>query len=323
MNMIRHGLGTLILTLGMCAAAMAQDYPNKPVRIVVPYPPGGATDILARQLSTRLGEQLGQSIVIDNRPGAGGGIGTAIVAKAAPDGYTIVFGNLGPNAINPSIYPNLSYDAEKDFAPICVVVNTPLILVVRPQSGIKTLGELIALGKAQPGKLFYGSVGIGAASHVASELFNIVAGTKFMHVPYKGSAPASLGAIAGEVTMYFGTGPEMTTHIKSGVLRALAISTSSRSPAMPDLQTVAEAGLPGFAVDVWFGLLAPAGTPRPIVDKVNRAVGAVLQNPEMRARLIEMNAVPAFNSPDEFSAQIKADIVKWGKVVRQANIKPE
>ena len=323
MNMIRHGLGTLILTLGMCAAAMAQDYPNKPVRIVVPYPPGGATDILARQLSTRLGEQLGQSIVIDNRPGAGGGIGTAIVAKAAPDGYTIVFGNLGPNAINPSIYPNLSYDAEKDFAPICVVVNTPLILVVRPQSGIKTLGELIAIGKAQPGKLFYGSVGIGAASHVASELFNIVAGTKFMHVPYKGSAPASLGAIAGEVTMYFGTGPEMTTHIKSGVLRALAISTSSRSPAMPDLQTVAEAGLPGFAVDVWFGLLAPAGTPRPIVDKVNRAVGAVLQNPEMRARLIEMNAVPAFNKPDEFSAQIKADIVKWGKVVREANIKPE
>jgi tripartite-type tricarboxylate transporter receptor subunit TctC len=307
----------------LCAAAVAQDYPSKPVRIVVPYPPGGATDILARQLSTRLGEQLGQSIVIDNRPGAGGGIGTAIVAKAVPDGYTIVFGNLGPNAINQSIYPNLSYDAEKDFAPICVVVNTPLILVVRPQSGIKTLGELIALGKAQPGKLFYGSVGIGAASHVASELFNIVAGTKFMHVPYKGSAPASLGAIAGEVTMYFGTGPEMTTHIKSGALRALAISTSSRSPAMPDLQTVAEAGLPGFAVDVWFGLLAPAGTPRPIVDKVNRAVGAVLQNPEMRTRLIEMNAVPAFNSPDEFSAQIKADIVKWGKVVREANIKPE
>lgn len=323
MNIILRGLGTLILTLGVCAAAFAQDYPNKPVRIVVPYPPGGATDILARQISTRLGEQLGQSIVIDNRPGAGGGIGTAIVAKAAPDGYTIVFGNLGPNAINPSIYPNLSYDAEKDFAPICVVVNTPLILVVRPQSGIKTLGELIALGKAQPGKHFYGSVGIGAASHVASELFNIVAGTKFMHVPYKGSAPASLGAIAGEVTMYFGTGPEMTTHIKSGALRALAISTSSRSPAMPDLQTVAEAGLPGFAVDVWFGLLAPAGTPRPIVDKVNRAVGAVLQNPEMRNRLIEMNAVPAFNSPDEFSALIKSDIVKWGKVVREANIKPE
>lgn len=323
MKMIRLGLGTLILTLGMCAAALAQDYPNKPVRVVVPYPPGGATDILARQLSTRLGEQLGQPIVIDNRPGAGGGIGTAIVAKAAPDGYTIVFGNLGPNAINPSIYPNLSYDAEKDFAPICVVVNTPLILVVRPQSGIKTLGELIALGKAQPGKLFYGSVGIGAASHVASELFNIVAGTKFMHVPYKGSAPASLGAIAGEVTMYFGTGPEMTTHIKSGALRALAISTSTRSPAMPDLQTVAEAGLPGFSVDVWFGLLAPAGTPRPIVDKVNRAVGLVLQNPEMRNRLIEMNAVPAFNSPDEFAAQIRADIVKWGKVVREANIKPE
>jgi tripartite-type tricarboxylate transporter receptor subunit TctC len=323
MNSIRCAIRTLILTLGLSTVGFAQDYPTKPIRIVVPYPPGGATDILARQLSIKLSEQLGQSIVIDNRPGAGGGIGTALVAKSAPDGYTLVFGNLGPNAINPSIYPNLSYDAEKDFAPICIVVNTPLILVVRPQSGIKSVSELIALAKAQPGKLFYGSVGIGAASHVASELFNIMAGTKFQHVPYKGSAPASLGAIAGEVTMYFGTGPEMTTHIKSGALRAIAISTSARSPAAPDLPTVAESGLPGFAVDVWFGLLAPAGTPRPIVDKVNRAVGVVLQNPEMRNRLVEMNSVPAYNSPDEFAAQIKADIVKWGKVVREANIKAE
>lgn len=323
MRAIRRVSAALILAFGLCAAATAQDYPTKPIRVVVPYAAGGATDITARQISVGLTEQLGQPIVIDNRPGAGGGIGTAIVAKSAPDGYTIVFGNIGPNAIFPAIYPNLTYDPEKDFAPICVVVNTPLILVVRPQTPVKNVRELIAYGKANAGKVFYGSVGIGAMSHVASELFNLMAGTKFIHVPYKGSAPASIGAISGETTMYFGTGPEITSHIKAGTLRAIAISTSTRAPASPDLPTVAESGLPGFSVDVWFGLLAPAGTPRPIVDKINRAVGVVVNAPETRKRFIDSNSVPAFNSPDEFAAMIKSDIVKWGKVVRDAGIKAE
>lgn len=323
MKAIRKVSATLFLAFGLCATAAAQDYPTKPIRIVVPYAAGGATDIIARQISVGLTEQLGQPIVIDNRPGAGGGIGTALVAKSAPDGYTIVFGNIGPNAIFPAIYPNLTYDPGKDFAPICVVVNTPLILVVRPQTPVTNVRELIAYGKANAGKVFYGSVGIGAMSHVASELFNLMAGTKFIHVPYKGSAPASIGAISGETTMYFGTGPEMTTHLKAGTLRAVAISTSTRAPALPDLPTVAESGLPGFSVDVWFGLLAPAGTPRPIVDKLNRAVGAVVNAPEMRKRFIDSNSVPAFNSPDEFAAMIKSDIVKWGKVVREAGIKAE
>jgi tripartite-type tricarboxylate transporter receptor subunit TctC len=323
MKAVSRSIAALFLAAGLAGTASAQDYPTKPIRLIVPYAPGGATDILARQIAPGLSEQLGQAIVIDNRAGAGGGIGTAMVAKAAPDGYTLLFGNLGPNAIFPSIYPNLTYDPEKDFAPICVVVNTPFILVVRPQLPVHNVRELIAYGKANSGKVFYGSVGIGAMSHVASELFNIMAGTKFIHVPYKGSAPASLGAITGETTMYFGTGPEITSHIKSGSLRALAISTSTRSPVAPDLPTISESGLPGFAADVWFGLLAPAGTPRPIVDKVNRAVGVVLNTPDVRKRLIDNNAVPAYNSPDEFAAMIKSDIVKWGKVVRDANIKAE
>lgn len=323
MNAILTVFTALLLAVGHSTGVFAQDYPTKPIRIVVPYAPGGATDILARQISGGLGEQLGQPIIIDNRAGAGGGIGTAMVAKAAPDGYTLVFGNIGPNAIFPAIYSNLSYDPEKDFAPICVVVNTPLILVVRPQTPVKNVRELIAHGKANAGKVFYGSVGIGAMSHIASELFNIMAGTKFIHVPYKGSAPASLGAISGETTMYFGTGPEITSHIKAGTLRALAISTSMRAPASPDLPTVAESGLPGFSVDVWFGLLAPAGTPRPVVDRINRAVGVVMNMPDVRKRFIDNNAVPAFNSPDEFAALIKSDIAKWGKVVREANIKAE
>jgi tripartite-type tricarboxylate transporter receptor subunit TctC len=323
MKAVSKVFAALVLALGVAGTAAAQDYPTKPIRIVVPYAPGGATDILARQISGGLGEQLGQPIVIDNRAGAGGGIGTAIVAKAAPDGYTLVFGNIGPNAIFPAIYPTLSYDPEKDFAPICNVVNTPLILVTRPQTPVKNVRELIAYGKANPNKVFYGSVGIGAMSHVASELFNILAGTKFIHVPYKGSAPASIGAISGETTMYFGTGPEITSHIKAGTLRALAISTSTRAPSFPEVPTVAESGLPGFAVDVWFGLLAPAGTPRPIIDKINRAVGVVMNTPDVRKRFIDNNAVPAYNTPDEFAAMIKSDIVKWGKVVRDANIKAE
>jgi tripartite-type tricarboxylate transporter receptor subunit TctC len=323
MKAVSRTIGALFLAVGLAGTAFAQDYPTKPIRLIVPYAPGGATDILARQIQPGLSEQLGQPIVIDNRAGAGGGIGTAAVAKSAPDGYTLLFGNLGPNAIFPSIYKSLPYDADKDFAPICVVVNTPFILVVRPQLPVHNVRELIAYGKANAGKVFYGSVGIGAMSHVASELFNIMAGTKFIHVPYKGSAPASLGAISGETTMYFGTGPEITSHIKSGSLRALAISTSTRSPVAPELPTISESGVPGFAADVWFGLLAPAGTPRPIVDKVNRAVGVVLNTPDVRKRLIENNAVPAHNSPDEFNAQIKSDIVKWGKVVRDAGIKAE
>lgn len=220
MNAISRLSAALLLAAGLAGTVTAQDFPSKPIRIVVPYAAGGATDIIARQISVGLTEQLGQPIIIDNRPGAGGGIGTALVAKSAPDGYTIVFGNIGPNAIFPAIYPNLTYDPEKDFAPICVVVNTPLILVVRPQTPVNNVRELIAYGKANAGKVFYGSVGIGAMSHVASELFNLMAGTKFIHVPYKGSAPASLGAISGETTMYFGTGPK-------------SLRISRRAPCVP------------------------------------------------------------------------------------------
>jgi tripartite-type tricarboxylate transporter receptor subunit TctC len=315
----------LIATVLALAAslAVAQDFPSKPVRIVVPYPAGGTTDIMARLLSQKMGEGLGQPVIVDNRAGAGGGVGTTLVAKSPPDGYTIAFGNLGPNAINPSIYKNLQYDAEKDFAPISVFATVPFVLVAPASASTKTLKELIEEGRANPGKLNFGSVGIGSVSHVTGEMFNLAAGTKFVHVPYKGGAPALTASIAGEVAFMFATALEATPHVKSGKLRALGISTPQRSPVAPDIPTLAEAGLPGFEVSVWFGLLAPAGTPRPVVDRLNKEIAAAVANAEVRAKLLELSTIPMRTSPEEFAGMIRADIARWGKVVRDANIKAE
>lgn len=305
--------------LGFGAGAEAQqDFPNRPIRIIVPYAAGGATDILARMMGRGMQERLGQPVIIDNKPGAAGGIGTALAAQAAADGYTLLFGNSGPNAINPSMYKDLQYNAEKDFQAISNVADTPFILVVPTKVPVKNVKELIALGKAEPGKHFYGSVGIGSASHVTSEMLNVMAGTKFQHVPYKGSGPASIAAMAGEVTMYFGSGPEISNHVRAGTLRPLAISTDKRSPLAPDIPTFAEAGLPGFVVNVWFGLLAPAATPRPIIDKLNKVIVDTVNSPEVQEGIRNANSVPAPSSPDEFQARIKADIVKWGKVVKES-----
>jgi tripartite-type tricarboxylate transporter receptor subunit TctC len=300
-----------------------QDYPNKPVRIVVPYPAGGTTDIMARLLSQKLGEGLGQPVVIDNKPGAGGGLGTALVAKSAPDGYTIGFGNIGPNAINPSIYKDLPYDAAKDFSPISVFSTVPFILVVPAASPAKSLKELIDLGRASAGKLNFASVGIGSVSHVTGELFNASAGTKFVHVPYKGGAPALTGTMQGDVSLMFATSLEATPHVRSGKLRAMGISSAQRSPVAPDIPTLAEAGLPGFEVSVWFGLLGPAGMPRAIVDRLNAEIGNVLSDATVRARLADLSAVPMHTTPDEFASMIRADIAKWARVVRDTGVKAE
>jgi tripartite-type tricarboxylate transporter receptor subunit TctC len=300
-----------------------QDYPNKPVRIVVPYPAGGTTDIMARLLSQKLGEGLGQPVVIDNKPGAGGGLGTALVAKSAPDGYTIGFGNIGPNAINPSIYKDLPYDAAKDFSPVSVFSTVPFILVVPAASPAKNLRELIDLGRASAGKLNFASVGIGSVSHVTGELFNASAGTKFVHVPYKGGAPALTGTMQGDVSLMFATSLEATPHVRSGKLRAMGISSAQRSPVTPDIPTLAEAGLPGFEVSVWFGLLGPAGMPRPIVDRLNTEIRKVLADATVRTRLADLAAVPMHTTPDEFASMIRADIAKWAKVVRDTGVKAE
>ncbi|MSP96195.1 MAG: tripartite tricarboxylate transporter substrate binding protein [Betaproteobacteria bacterium] len=318
------------LALHFCAAllivfagARAEDYPNKAVRIVVPYPAGGTTDIMARLLAQKLAEGLGQAVIVDNKPGAGGGVGTALVAKSVADGYTITFGNIGPNAINPSIYRNLQYDAEKDFSPISVFSSVPFILVVPVSSPVHNLRALIELGRASSGALNFASVGIGSVSHVTGELFNAAAGTKFVHVPYKGGAPALTGTIQGDVSLMFATSLEATPHLRSGKLRAMGISSAQRSPVAPDIPTLAEAGLPGFEVSVWFGLLAPAGTPRAIVERLNAEIGKVLIDPIVKARLADLAAVPMHTSPEEFSAMVRADIAKWAKVVRDTGIKAE
>lgn len=313
----------LALTAIVPFGAQAQDYPNKPVRIVVPYPAGGTTDIMARLLSQKLSEGLGQPVIVDNKPGAGGGVGTALVAKSAPDGYTIDFGNIGPNAINPSIYKDLPYDAARDFSPISVFSTVPFILVVPASSPVKNLRELIELGRSSQGKLNFASVGIGSVSHVTGELFNATAGTKFLHVPYKGGAPALTGTMQGDVAMMFATSLEATPHLRSGKLRAMGISSAQRSPVAPDIPTLAEAGLPGFEVSVWFGLLGPAGMPRPVVDRLNSEIGKVLADAGVRARLADLSAVPTHTAPDEFGAMIRADIAKWAKVVRDTGIKAE
>ena len=302
-------------------ASAQQDYPNKPVRIIVPYAAGGATDILARLLARGMTERLGQPVVIENKPGAGGGVGTALAAQAPGDGYTLLFGNLGPNAINPSIYKDLQYDAEKDFQAISNVANTPFILVVPPHVPARSVKELIELGKREPGKHFFASVGIGSASHIASELFNVMAGTKFQHVPYKGSAPASVATMAGEVTMYMGSGPEISGHIQAGKLRPLGISTEKRSPVAPDIPTISESGLPGFVVNVWFGIFAPSSTPRPIIDKLNKVIVDTVNSPEVQASIRKANSVPAPTTPDEFQALVKSEIVKWAEVVKKSGAK--
>lgn len=318
-------IAAFLASLALSHGARAQeDFPNKPVKIIVPYGPGGATDILARLMAKGMQDRLGQPVVIDNRPGAGGGIGTTVAAQSPADGYTLLFGNLGPNAINPSIYKDLKYDAEKDFQAISNVADTPFILVVPPQVPVKNIKELIELGKKEPGKHFFASVGIGSASHVSGEMLNVLAGTKFGHVPYKSSGQASLATMGGEVTWYLGSGPEISGHVAGGKLRPLAITTDKRSPVAPDIPTTAEAGLPGFVVSVWFGLLAPAATPRPIIDKLHKAIVDTVNSPEVQESIRKANSVPApSKSPDEFQQRIKRDIVTWAEVVKKSGAKAD
>jgi len=318
--MIRALIAALVLFAAAGALAQ-QNYPSRPIHIVAPFEAGGATDIMARMIAQKFAESLGQPVIVDNRPGAGGGIGTAAVAKSPADGYTIVFGNLAPNAINPSIYTNLQYDAGKDFAPISVVATVPLILVTPSSSPARSVRELIALAKSAPGKLNFGSPGVGSVAHVVGEMFNTMAATRLMHVPYKGGAPAVRATLTGEVSMMFATVISAKPHIRSGKLRALGITSAERSPVAPDIPTIAESGLPGFEVDVWFGLLAPAATPRAIVERLAQEVRRALDAPDLKARFAQLAAVPNPTTPDQFAAIIRADIAKWAKVVKESGAK--
>ena len=298
------------------SAQGATSYPNKPIKIVVPFPPGGATDILARAIGFELQKAWGQSVIIENKPGAGGNTGADLVAKAAADGYTLVMGTVGTHAINMSLYAKMPYDAVKDFEPVVLVAGVPNLLVVHPSVNAKSVRELTALAKSQPGKLNVASSGNGTSIHLAAELYKQMAGVDILHVPYKGSSPAVADLLGGQVQMMFDNMPSSLPHAKAGKLRALAVTSMTRSAALPDVPTLDEEGLKGFDATSWFGLLAPAGTPRDIVAKLNSASVKALASAEMRERLAAQGADPVGNTPDQFAAFIKAEIDKWAKIVK-------
>jgi tripartite-type tricarboxylate transporter receptor subunit TctC len=314
----------LALALGLAAPLLSlAAWPERPIRLVVAFPPGGGTDIVARLLVPALSQRLGQPITIDNRGGAGGNIGTEAAAHAAPDGYTLLMGNIAPNAINASTFRHLPYDPEKDFAPISLVAVTPNILVVNPSLPVRSVAELVALAKAQPRTLNYPSAGRGTSSHLAGELFNTMAKVEMVHVPYKGGGPAFTDLLGGQVQLFFATMPAAMPFVKAGKLRALAVTSGQRSATLPDLPTIAETGLPGYSAVTWYGLLAPKGTPADIVQRVSREINEILRLPATREQLIAQGFEPAGTSPAEFQAFIGSEIVKWAAVVKAAGMTPE
>jgi len=311
-------LGCMIAMLlaGAALGAQAENYPSKPIKMIVPFSVGGTTDILARIIGQELTKAWGQQVIIDNRPGAGGNIGADLVAKSAPDGYTLVMGTVGTHAINASLYKKMPYDTVKDFAPITLVAAVPNVLVVHPAVPAKSVKELIEYAKANPGKLSFASSGNGTSVHLSGELFKAMAGVSMTHIPYKGSAPAIIDLMGGQVQLMFDNMPTALPHVKAGRLRALAVTSAKRSPAMPDLPTIAEAGVAGYEAESWFGVLAPAGTPSAIVTKLNGEIVRILGLPEIKERLLSQGAEPVGNSPEQFAAHITAEMAKWGNVVK-------
>jgi len=301
-------------------AAAAEPYPSRPVRMIVAVPPGGPADTLARLVGPRLGEALGQTVVIDNRPGANGIIAYEMAARSQPDGYTFVLAAAGV-AINPSLYRNVPYDPVKDFAPVTHGVSVPNILVVHPSVAAKSVRELVALAKKTRGGLNFASAGNGTSGHLALELFRLSAGVPIVHVPYKGGGPALAELVAGQVHALFSIALAATPQIRAGKVRALAITSAERSPVAPELPTVAESGFPGFEVIGWFGWLAPARTPKDVVARLNREIVLALKQPEVRERLLAMSTVPVGNAPQEFAAFIRSERDKWARVVREADIR--
>ena len=314
-----------ILVVVLCttaAAASAQTYPSKPVRMVVPFPAGGGIDTVARILAPKLSEGLGQPVVIDNRVGASGTVGTELVAKSPADGHTLL-ATFASHAQNASLYPKLGYDTVKDFAPITLIATVPNILVVNPALPVKTVKDLIALAKKRPGEILYASIGNGTPAHLSAELFNNMAGIKMTHVAYKGAAPSIVALISGETQLTFTTVLVAMPHVKSGRLRALGVCSLKRSPVLPDLPTIDEAGVKGYESNAWYGLLGPAKTPPAIVEQLNRETLKVLQMPDVRDNLKNQGAEPVGDSPREFAAVIVQEIDKWRKVVEAAGIKAD
>jgi tripartite-type tricarboxylate transporter receptor subunit TctC len=311
--------------LAICLAlpALAETWPTRPIRFIVPFAPGGGGDVVGRIIGQRMSEQLGKPLVIDNRAGGGGTLGCELAAKAAPDGYTLLLGNVGPIAVGPALYPKLAYDPVRDFAPVTMIASFPNLLVANPGLPFKTVPELVAYAKSRPGTLNFASAGAGTSTHLAGELFKSVAGIDVVHVPYKGGAAAMTDIIAGQVAYYFGTMPSSMPLAKAGKLRALAVTSLTRSPAAPEVPTIAESGYPKFETAAWYGLMFPTGTPREIVARTNAATIVVLALPDIRERLVHEGSEPLGSTPGQFSAYIKSEIAKWSAVVKAANLKAD
>ena len=321
--MIARFLLAAVAALILSGAAIAQNYPLRPIRFIVPFPPGGGNDTMARMVGNKLSAALGQQFVIDNRSGAGGAIGAETAARSAPDGYTLFLGGVASHGINPNLNTRLGYDPVKDFTPVCLIAAAPLILVVHPSVQAKTAGELIQLAKTKPGQLNFASNGSGGSSHLAAELFKLMTGTDMVHVPYKGLSPALTDLLSGQIQLMFSSTVAILPLVRAGRLRPLAMTSAKRSPAMPEVPTVAESGVPGYETASWYGVLAPAGTAKPIVELLNREIARAVLLPDVRERLASEGADPAGGTPAEFAAHIKRELARWAQVVKQARIKPD
>ncbi len=313
----------VLLILGFAAPAAAQSYPTRPVRVVVPFAPGGATDIVTRVVAQKLTEAWGQSVVVDNRPGAGGNIGADVVAKSPPDGYTVVMGALSTHAVNPHLYPKMPYDAVKDFAPITLLAVAPNILVVHPSVPARNFQEFIAYAKANPTKVNFASAAVASPGHLSGELLNFAAGIHMQHVPYKGAGQAVVDLVGGQVQVMVSGMSAVMPHIKAGRLRPLAVTGARRSPAVPEVPTIAESGFPKFEATAWYGVLAPAGTAPAIVTRLNTEILRALKLPDVKERLEYVGFEIVGSTPAAFGSYIKSEITKWAPVVKAAGVKPE
>jgi tripartite-type tricarboxylate transporter receptor subunit TctC len=326
MNLFAPRLRAALLAAAALAApfaAQAQnggDYPAKPIRLVVPYPPGGGTDVIARIVQDRLQTLLGQPVLIDNRGGAAGSIGTEVVAKSAPDGYTVLF-TLSSHTINPAIYNKLSFDTAKDFAPVAMVASLPQILVANTQFAPNTVAELVALAKAKPGSISFASVGNGSPGHLAGELLKLRTGTEMTHIPYRGGGPAVTDVMGGQVPLLWVSIPAAAQFVKAGKLKALAVSTTRRSAAFPDVPTMQEAGIPDFDVDSWYAVFVPAKTPQPAIDKLNRVINAVVRQPDIRDKLLAQGSEGVGGTPEQLGKVVTTELARWRKLAKEANIK--
>ena len=317
----RHAVAALIVACAVTAntpALAADPYPSRAIRLIVPYSPGGSTDILARILGQKMTEAWSEQVIIDNRPGGGGNIGSALVAKANPDGHTLLMATNGTHAINVSMYSKMPYDAVKDFAPISLVAQVPLLLVTHPSVPAKSVSELVAYAKSRPGQVTFGSASAGSSGHLAGEMLNTYAGLKAQHVPYKGDGPALIDLIGGQITYVFPNMPAAVQHVRGGKLRSYAVTTPKRSPAMPEVPTMIESGVAGFEVIPWYGLMTAAGTPASTVAKLNAEVDRALGLPDVKERLASLGAEGLGGPPERFSRQIASDIAKYAKVVKES-----